>query len=117
MQNVNSKAHILFSSSIQEDLNNEYGRSKKDGRKMLLNWSSKNGNRFTGLVIPNVFGPFGKPFYNSVISTFSYQLNNNEQPKIEVDAELKLIYVSELANSIIHIIDDQIDNSFRNLEV
>ena len=53
------------------------------------------------MVIPNVFGPFGNPFYNSVIATFSHQLNHGETPKIEVDAELKLIHVGELVQQFI----------------
>ena len=53
------------------------------------------------MVIPNVFGPFGKPNYNSVVATFCHQLSNNETPNIEVDSELKLIYINELVECII----------------
>jgi UDP-2-acetamido-2,6-beta-L-arabino-hexul-4-ose reductase len=52
-------------------------------------------------VIPNVFGPFGNPYYNSVIATFCHQLTHNEQPKIDIDGEIKLIYVSELVGEIL----------------
>lgn len=37
-------------------------------------WADKTAAMFTGLIITDVFGPFGVPFYNSVISTFLYQL-------------------------------------------
>lgn len=104
---ANSKAHILFSSSIQEERNNIYGNAKKIAREKLIEWSKINGSKFTGLLIPNVFGPFGRPFYNSVISTFSHQLVNNEQPKIEIDANLKLIYVGELVELIRRLIEEQ----------
>jgi UDP-2-acetamido-2,6-beta-L-arabino-hexul-4-ose reductase len=96
-----SKAHVLFSSSIQEERDNPYGRSKKEGRKLLAEWAEEYEGSFTGLVIPNVFGPFGNPYYNSVIATFSHQLNHDETPKIDIDAELKLIYVGELVRDII----------------
>jgi len=101
LERTKSSAHVLFSSSTQEDRNNPYGMSKKKGRILLAEWAEKNNGGFTGLVIPNVFGPFGNPFYNSVIATFSHQLNRNETPKIEIDAELKLIYISELVNVFI----------------
>ncbi len=104
---VKSNAHILFSSSTQEDRNNVYGNSKKEGRIKFINFAKENNSKFTGFVIPNVFGPFGRPFYNSVISTFSYQLINNEQPKIEIDAELNLIYVGELVGIIKEFIENQ----------
>jgi len=102
LEKSNSKAHVLFSSSSQEERDNLYGRSKKEGRELLVNWASKAGGVFTGLVIPNVFGPFGHPYYNSFIATFSHQLTHSEQPKIEVDGEVKLIYVGELVEVILN---------------
>jgi len=101
---TNSTPHILFSSSTQEERDNLYGKSKKEGRKLLEQWADKNNAQFTGLIIPNVFGPFGNPYYNSVVATFCHQLTHNEQPKIEVDGEIKLIYVGELVGQIIEII-------------
>lgn len=95
-----STPHILFSSSTQEECDNLYGKSKKEGRRMLEKWAKKNNAQFTGFIIPNVFGPFGHPYYNSVIATFCYQLTHNETPKIDVDGVVKLIYVSELVAEI-----------------
>jgi len=96
--------HVIFSSSTQEERDNKYGQSKKIGRELLFNWANKNDAKFTGMVIPNVFGPFGNPYYNSVIATFSHQLTHNEQPQIDVDGVLKLIYVNELVAEIWKII-------------
>lgn len=104
LEATNSKAHVIFSSSSQEERDNLYGKSKKEGRKLLKDWAQKNDGMFTGLIIPNVFGAFGHPYYNSFIATFSHQLTHNEQPKIEVDGSVKLIYVAEL----VHIIIEQI---------
>ncbi|MBK9291986.1 MAG: NAD-dependent epimerase/dehydratase family protein [Bacteroidetes bacterium] len=98
---TNSTPHILFSSSTQEERDNLYGKSKREGRQLFEQWAHKNNARFTGLIIPNVFGPFGHPYYNSVVATFCHQLTHDETPKIEVDGELKLIYVGELVNEII----------------
>jgi UDP-2-acetamido-2,6-beta-L-arabino-hexul-4-ose reductase len=95
-ESTNSTPHILFSSSTQEEKDNLYGKSKLDGRKLLEKWAERNKAKFIGLIIPNVFGPFGNPYYNSFIATFSHQLTHNEQPKIDVDGEIKLIYVGEL---------------------
>jgi UDP-2-acetamido-2,6-beta-L-arabino-hexul-4-ose reductase len=93
---TNNRPHVLFSSSTQEERDNLYGKSKHDGRILFEQWTQRNKSRFTGFVIPNVFGPFGNPFYNSVVATFCHQLTHNEQPKIEIDARLQLIYVNEL---------------------
>jgi len=101
LEKTSSVPHVIFASSTQEERNNVYGKSKREGRELLEKWASINNAKFTGLVIPNVFGPFGNPFYNSVIATFCHQLTHNEIPKIEIDGELKLIYVSELVKEII----------------
>ncbi len=104
-ESTNTKPHILFSSSTQEDRDNLYGKSKYEGRKMFEDWAMRNNARFTGFIIPNVFGPFGHPYYNSFIATFCHQLTHNEEPKIEVDGKVKLIYVGELVKEIFnHII-------------
>jgi len=100
-EKTHSTPHILFSSSTQEERDNLYGKSKKEGRKLLEQWADKNNALFTGLIIPNVFGPFGNPYYNSVIATFCHQLTHNETPKIDVDGEIKLIYVGELVKYFI----------------
>jgi Nucleoside-diphosphate-sugar epimerases len=102
LKKTGSKAHVLFSSSSQEERDNLYGKSKKEGRELLTHWAAAAGGVFTGLVIPNVFGPFGHPYYNSFIATFSHQLTHEEQPKIEVDGEVKLIYVGELVTIILN---------------
>lgn len=96
LEKTNSTPHVLFSSSTQEERDNLYGQSKKNGRALLEQWAKKNNARFTGMIIPNVFGPFGNPYYNSVIATFCHQLTHHEQPEIHVDGELKLIYINEL---------------------
>ena len=98
MEETNSRPHVLFSSSTQEEKDNLYGKSKNDGRLLFEGWAQRNMAGFTGFIIPNVFGPFGNPFYNSVVATFCHQLTHNEQPKIVVDANLQLIYVIELAD-------------------
>lgn len=99
-ETTNSTPHILFSSSTQEDRNNLYGQSKKQGRLLLETWAKKNNAKTTGIVIPNVFGPFGKPNYNSVVATFCHKLVNNEMPEIHIDGNLKLIYVNKLVEEI-----------------
>ena len=103
-KDTQSTPHILFSSSTQEERDNLYGKSKKEGRKLFEKWADKNNASFSGFVIPNVFGPFGHPYYNSVVSTFCHQLTHNETPKIDVDGTLNLIYVGELVNHFITII-------------
>jgi UDP-2-acetamido-2,6-beta-L-arabino-hexul-4-ose reductase len=98
LEETANRPHILFSSSTQEDRENLYGKSKHDGRLLFEQWAERNQGRFTGFIIPNVFGPFGNPFYNSVVATFCHQLTHLEKPRIEIDANVQLIYVNELVD-------------------
>lgn len=112
LEQTNSCPHVLFSSSSQEERDNLYGRSKKEGRKLFSEWAERSGGKFTGLVIPNVFGPFGHPNYNSFIATFSHKLTHGEQPTVEVDGQVKLIYVGDLVKVIIDQITGHTSNYF-----
>lgn len=100
LNTTGARPHILFSSSTQEERDNMFGKSKREGRALLASWAKENNAKFTGMIVPNVFGPFGNPYYNSVVATFSHQLTHNEEPKIETDAQLKLIYIGELVDLI-----------------
>lgn len=111
MERTQSKPYVIMSSSLQEERDNLYGRSKREGRELFNQWADRNDAAFTGLIIPNVFGPFGVPFYNSVISTFSHQVVNNLEAKIEVDACLKLIYVGDLVDRMISLTTEYTENT------
>jgi UDP-2-acetamido-2,6-beta-L-arabino-hexul-4-ose reductase len=107
IKRIGYKGQIIFSSSIQEERNNTFGNSKKAARELFANWASISNTTFHGVIIPNVFGAFGVPFYNSVISTFCYQLVNGENPKIETDAALNLIYIDDLVKKIIDLFNNE----------
>jgi UDP-2-acetamido-2,6-beta-L-arabino-hexul-4-ose reductase len=111
LERTSSKAHVLFSSSTQEERDNLYGKSKKEGRELFVNWAKKNDAQFTGLVIPNVFGPFGHPYYNSVVATFCHQISHGETPKVDSNGNINLIYVGELVAEFIKHIDEAASKS------
>ena len=114
LDNTGSRSQILFSSSTQEELDNVFGKSKREGRRLLMQWAEGNGALFAGMVIPNVFGPFGNPYYNSVVATFSHQLTHDEQPRVETDAQLKLIYIGDLVRVIWYLIKNRVsDGEFK----
>ena len=114
LETTDVKPHLLFSSSTQEERDNVFGKSKREGRRLLAEWADRSGGIFTGMVIPNVFGPFGNPYYNSVVATFSHQLTHDEEPGIEIDAQLKLIYIGDLVKTIWNLIENKTaDNEFR----
>jgi len=109
LEGAGCSPHVIFSSSTQEERDNAYGRSKREGACLLSAWAERNNARATSLVIPNVFGPFGRPFYNSVVATFCHQLTHDQEPEIKVDASLPLIYVQDLAREIFGVIKGAYD--------
>src|SRR5690606_29253738 len=106
---TNKTPHIIFSSSTQELKDNLYGKSKKIGKTILEKWALKSGGKVTSLTIPNVFGPFGKPNYNSFIATFCYKITHDESPEIIEDSEVDLIYINELVEIFISAIKNQLN--------
>ena len=111
LERTNSRPHVIMSSSTQEERDNIYGKSKREAREALSDWAKRSGALFTGMVIPNVFGPFGQPFYNSVVATFCHQVAHDDTPRIDVDGSLKLIYVGELVSEIVKNINESINKS------
>ncbi|MEP0212623.1 MAG: NAD-dependent epimerase/dehydratase family protein [Cellulophaga sp.] len=107
----NVTPHILFSSSSQETKENLYGKSKKEGKEKFINWANNTNGKFTSLTIPNVFGPFGRPNYNSVVATFCHKVANGEEPTIINDSDVNLIYVNELIAIIIQAITGKAENT------
>jgi UDP-2-acetamido-2,6-beta-L-arabino-hexul-4-ose reductase len=112
LNRTKSKAHVLVSSSTQEEKDNLYGKSKKEGREALISWANQSEGKVTGLIIPNIFGAFGKPFYNSFIATFCYQLTHGEDPRVDNDGEIRLIYIQELVFKIIEEIRNEKPNAY-----
>ena len=109
LERTDSRPHVLISSSTQEERDNIYGKSKRESRQTLAEWAKRSGALFTGMVIPNVFGAFGQPFYNSVVATFCHQVAHDDVPLIDVDSNLKLIYVGELVSEIVKNINESVN--------
>ena len=101
------KGKIIFASSIQESKDSAFGRSKKESRKILIKHSEKYLYKFIGLIIPNIFGPFGRSNYNSFIATFCNKIINKETPIISEDNNIELLYVDD----IIKVFIDQIKST------
>lgn len=91
---------ILFSSSTQIERDNEYGRGKKKAMELLEAWSTRRKAPAVSMVIPNVFGDGGRPFYNSVVATFCHQLTRGQHPTILQDGQMSMIYINDLVEEI-----------------
>ena len=100
------KPVILFSSSTQIERDNEYGRGKKRAMQLLQAWSERTGTSAVSMVVPNVFGDGGRPFYNSVVATFCHKVTHGEELAILQDGQRTMIYINDLLEDIVRLIDN-----------
>jgi len=73
----NCRAPILLSSSTQAASDNAYGRSKRAAEDVLIDYSRRTGIPVFVCRFPNLFGKWSRPNYNSVVSTFCYNVTHD----------------------------------------
>lgn len=102
-----SKAPIVFSSSTQAELDNDYGNSKRYAEKVLSEYSSLCKVPVYIFRLPNVFGKWCKPNYNSVIATFCYNAANDLPIYVDDPGKvLTLVYIDDVISDFIKCIEN-----------
>lgn len=97
---------IVYSSSIQAELNNPYGESKRLAEDELLDFSKRTGVPVFIFRLPNVFGKWSKPNYNSVVATFCHNIARGLPIQInDATAKLHLVYVDDVIKRFVSILD------------
>ena len=98
---------LLYASSLHEDDDTIFGKYRQENKWLFEAWSKSDTSlSFSSLRIPNVFGPFCKPNYNSFIATFCHKIINGEELNIS-DNNVELIYVQNLCKQIVDIIKEK----------
>ena len=94
------KIPILVTSSIQVEKDNDYGKSKLEGENLLREYSIKNNTLIYIYRLPNVFGKWCKPNYNSVIATWCNNIANDLDVIVSDRAvKLSLVYIDDVVNN------------------
>lgn len=111
---------VIYTSSIQASQNNSYGISKQAAEDLLFDLQNSTGNPVHVFRLPNVFGKWCKPNYNSVVATFCYNLTHDLPIKInDSTIPLTLVYIDDVIDRFIHLMDgadrDVDDNGFEIL--
>ncbi|MGM0804979.1 MAG: capsular polysaccharide biosynthesis protein CapF [Bacillota bacterium] len=106
----NNKCPILVSSSTQAELDNPYGISKRASEDVLLNYSKNTGTNVLIYRLPNVFGKWCKPNYNSVIATFCHNIAREIPITVnDPSVVMKLVYIDDVIEEFINAL-----NGFEN---
>ncbi|MDD4154147.1 MAG: NAD-dependent epimerase/dehydratase family protein [Bacilli bacterium] len=107
---------IIFSSSMQAELDNDYGKSKRMAEDYLLSFVEETGNPVIIYRLTNVFGKWCKPNYNSVVATFCYNIANNLPIEIrDENYDVRLVYVDDVVNEFIKRINEPLVASNKDI--
>jgi len=102
LERMRKCATIVFSSSIQAELDNPYGVSKKRAEDLLIKYSDKLGGFVHIYRLPNVFGKWCRPNYNSVVATFCHNISQGLDITISDETiELELVYIDDVINEFV----------------
>lgn len=98
---------IFFSSSTQAELENDYGKSKKQAEEVLLNYGKSSG-AFVGVYrLPNVFGKWCKPNYNSAVATFCYNVCHGIEITVaDPTRVMNLVYVDDVIEEFLFVLSN-----------
>ena len=106
LEEMDNKIPIVITSSIQAELDNPYGKSKKIAEDELINYAKKNSVPVYIYRLPNVFGKWSRPNYNSVVSTFCYNVSHNLNITIsDPKKELELVYIDDITDEFVSLLN------------
>ncbi|HZK12136.1 MAG TPA: NAD-dependent epimerase/dehydratase family protein [Atribacterota bacterium] len=109
LEEVDNKIPIVITSSIQAELNNPYGQSKKIAEDELVKYAERNSVPIYIYRLPNVFGKWSRPNYNSVVSTFCYNISHNLEITIsDPTQELELVYIDDVINEFVSLLNREV---------
>jgi len=97
LEEANKTPSVVFSSSIQVELDNPYGKSKLKAEEALKDWSKRTGAGVVIFRLKNVFGKWCRPNYNSVVATFCHNIARGLPISIsDMAKEIELVYIDDV---------------------
>ncbi|MDB9806293.1 NAD-dependent epimerase/dehydratase family protein [Amylibacter sp.] len=109
---------IVLASSTQVDNDNDYGATKLSAERLVEIYSKTTGAPSYIYRLPNVFGKWAKPNYNSFIATFCYNIISGDEIVInDPDASVRLVYIDDVCASFLELLDGKTTSGFHKLPV
>lgn len=93
---------VTLTSSVQAELDNPYGQSKRDAEEVVKGYGAATGAPVMIYRLSNVFGKWCQPHYNSVVATFCHQVAR-DLPVMVSDPErvLELVYIDDVIREFV----------------
>ncbi len=110
-QKLGKKVPIMISSSTQAERDNDYGKSKLGSEEALRAYHDETGAPVFIYRLPNVFGKWCRPNYNSVVATWCYNITHDIALQInDPSVVLTLVYIDDVVESFVsHLYHDKAD--------
>ncbi|WP_079528161.1 polysaccharide biosynthesis C-terminal domain-containing protein [Halobacillus hunanensis] len=104
LNEYNNEAPLVFTSSIQAENDSPYGTSKREAEEVLL----KNVKKSLVFRLPNVFGKWSKPNYNTVVATFCHNVARDIPVAVNDPVkELEFVYIDDVVNELIRVMEKE----------
>lgn len=109
---------ILITSSIQASLDNPYGKSKKDAEDFIFAYGEETGAEVFVYRMPNVFGKWCRPNYNSAVATFCHNIANDLPITVnDRNHVMNLVYIDDVVNEIGNAIEGKANKKEKFCEI
>lgn len=106
LKKYNNNCPIMLSSSIQAELDNPYGVSKRAGEELLKEYGRETGARILIYRFPNVFGKWCRPNYNSAVATFCHNIAHGLPIQVNGrETKVNLVYIDDVVTELVHALD------------
>lgn len=103
----NNNCLLLITSSTQAVLDNPYGQSKKEAEDLLFSYGKETGTKVLVYRLPNVFGKWCRPNYNSGVATFCNNIAHDLPIKVnDPDVMMNLVYIDDVVEALIKALND-----------
>jgi UDP-2-acetamido-2,6-beta-L-arabino-hexul-4-ose reductase len=104
LDRLNAVPVIVYANSIQSGNGEPFGDGKEAAAEHLLSWGLASGAPVADVRLPNLFGEHGRPHYNSVVATFSYELARDGEPIIQEDREIPLLHAQDAVDHLVDLV-------------
>ncbi|UHL63238.1 capsular polysaccharide biosynthesis protein CapF [Paralcaligenes sp. KSB-10] len=97
---------VLYTSSTQAELSNPYGASKREAEEALLQLSTTHGSPVHLFRLPNVFGKWARPNYNSAVATFCHNIARDLPIQVNDPAAMvSLVYIDDVITQFMAVME------------
>jgi UDP-2-acetamido-2,6-beta-L-arabino-hexul-4-ose reductase len=105
---IKRKIPVVYTSSSQADLDNLYGQSKFAAEKILTEYSKNSGAPVYIFRLPNIFGKWCRPNYNSAVATFCHNITRGLPIQINnPSAAVRLVYIDDVMDAFLSLLKNQ----------